>query len=177
MRGVGLSNYGPKSLRRAHRRLSDRGIEIASLQVQCSLLSTAPVDPGGVKEVCDELGIALIAYSPLTLGVLTGKYTEGGKLPSGLRGWLFRYLLPGIRPLLGCLDEMARSRGKTCAQVALNWCASKGTIPIPGAKSPQQAEENIGALGWQLTDSEVEALDRAARSVDRRMIQNIFQTA
>ena len=68
VRGVGLSNFGGKRLRKVHQRFADRGIAIASLQVQYSLLSTAPVTELGVKEVCDELGIKLIAYSPLALG-------------------------------------------------------------------------------------------------------------
>jgi pyridoxine 4-dehydrogenase len=62
------------------------------------------------------------------------------------------------------------------SQVALNWCISKGTIPIPGAKNVKQAEQNIGAIGWQLDTGEVAELDRAAARVDKTMVQNIFQT-
>jgi pyridoxine 4-dehydrogenase len=84
--------------------------------------------------------------------------------------------LPGMQGLLGCLKELAALHDKTVAQVALNWCICKGTIPIPGAKTLAQAEQNLGALGWQLTAAEVTALDEAAAGVDRKMIQNIFQT-
>ncbi|WP_416666505.1 aldo/keto reductase [Egbenema bharatensis] len=177
VKGVGLSNYGSKRLRRVHQKFAERGIPITSLQVQYSLLSTYPVTELGIKEVCDELGIQLIAYSPLALGLLTGKYAEGEKLPKGLRGFLFRQLLPGIRPVLDCVEAIARSRAKTPAQVALNWCICKGTIPIPGAKSVEQAQQNIGALGWQLDPGEVLELDRAAQKTDKRMVQNIFQTS
>jgi pyridoxine 4-dehydrogenase len=62
------------------------------------------------------------------------------------------------------------------SQVAINWCISKGTIPIPGAKSLGQAQENIGALGWFLSDAEVVELDNAADRVEKKMVQNIFQT-
>jgi pyridoxine 4-dehydrogenase len=89
---------------------------------------------------------------------------------------LFRQLLPGMRSLLSCLREIAQSRNKTLSQIAINWCISKGTIPIPGAKSVEQARENIGALGWQLDANEMAALDRAAASSDKKMVQNIFQT-
>jgi pyridoxine 4-dehydrogenase len=176
VKGVGLSNYGPKRLRRVHQKFAERGIPITSLQVQYSLLSTYPVTELGVKEVCDELGIQLIAYSPLALGLLTGKYSDGQKLPGGLRGFLFRQLLPGIRPVLDCVEAIAQFRSKTPAQIALNWCICKGTIPIPGAKSVEQAQQNIGALGWQLDPGEVIELDRAAQKTEKRMVQNIFQT-
>ncbi|MBE9016484.1 aldo/keto reductase [Chroococcidiopsidales cyanobacterium LEGE 13417] len=175
VKGVGLSNYGSQRLKQVYKKLRDRGVPIATLQVQYSLLSTYPVTELGIKDVCDELGIKLIAYSPLALGILTGKYAQGA-LPKGIRSLLFRQLLPGIRPLLGCLQEIASSRNKTMSQVAINWCICKGTIPIPGAKTVAQAKENLGALGWRLDASEVDALDRAAASTDKKMVQNIFQT-
>jgi pyridoxine 4-dehydrogenase len=174
-RGVGLSNFGAKRLRQVHRQFADRGIAIASLQVQYSLLSTYPVTELGIKEVCDELGIKLIAYSPLALGLLTGKYADGN-YPGGLRGFLCRQILPGAKPLLDCVDAIARSRQKTMAQVALNWCIAKGAIPIPGAKTVAQAEQNIGALGWSIDAGEVAELDRAAARVPKTMVQNNFQT-
>jgi pyridoxine 4-dehydrogenase len=176
VKGVGLSNYGPKRLKLVHKKFAERGVPITSLQVQYSLLSTYPVTELGLKDVCDELGIQMIAYSPLALGLLTGKYSEKGPFPKGVRGLLFRQLLPGLRLLLACLREIAQSRNKTVSQVAINWCICKGTIPIPGAKSVEQARENIGALGWLLTASEVAQLDQAAASVDKKMVQNIFQT-
>lgn len=176
VKGVGLSNYGPKRLQWVHKKFAERGVPIATLQVQYSLLSTYPVTQLKVKDVCDELGIKLIAYSPLALGVLTGKYSGKGSFPKGIRGLLFRQLLPGIQPLLSCLREIAQSRNKTMSQVALNWCICKRTIPIPGAKTVEQAKENIGALGWQLDANEIAELDRSAASVDKKMVQNIFQT-
>ena len=176
VKGVGLSNYGPKRLRKVYQRFRDRGIPITTLQVQYSLLSTYPVTELGLKEVCDELGIKLIAYSPLALGLLTGKYSVKDNLPTGLRGWVSKQILPGARSLLDCLATVAKSRNKTMAQVAINWCISKGTIPIPGAKNPEQAQQNLGAIGWQLDAGEVTELDRAAAKVKKPMVQNIFQT-
>ena len=121
-RGVGLSNFGPKRLRLAHRRLADRGIKVHTLQVQYSLLSTYPVSDLGLKEVCDELGIQLIAYSPLALGLLAGKYAQKADLPKGLRRFALGKILAGAQPVLNCLKEIATAREKTMAQVALNWC-------------------------------------------------------
>lgn len=176
VRGIGLSNYGPKRLKKVAQKFKDRGIAIATLQVQYSLLSTYPVTELGLKEVCDELGIQLIAYSPLALGLLTGKYSSSSELPGGIRGWLFKQILPGMTQLTGCLEEIAQNRQKTPAQIALNWCIAKGTIPIPGAKNKTQAQENIGAKGWLLSPAEVEELDQAAFKVKKKMVQNIFQT-
>ena len=176
VKGIGLSNYGTKRLRKVSRKFSDRGIPIATLQVQYSLLSTYPVTELGIKETCDELGIKLIAYSPLCLGILTGKYSEPSTYPQGLRRLLFKRLVPDARPVLNCLDAIAKSKNKTMSQVALNWCIAKGAIPIPGAKNLQQATENIGAKDWQLDGGEVAELDNAAKSVDKPMVQNIFQT-
>lgn len=176
VKGVGLSNYGTQRLQRVHKKFAARGIPIKTLQVQYSLLSTYPVTELGLKEVCDELGIQLIAYSPLALGILTGKYTENSPYPKGIRGLLFRQLLPGARSLLACLRSVAESRNKTMSQVAINWCICKGTMPIPGAKSVTQAQNNIGALGWQLDAGEIAELDQAAASTDKKMVQNIFQT-
>lgn len=174
--GVGLSNYGPKRLKQVYKKFAERGVPITTLQVQYSLLSTYPVTELGIKEVCDELGIQLIAYSPLALGILTGKYSEKDSFPKGIRGLLFRQLVPGSKPILESLQAVAESRNKTMAQVAINWCICKGTIPIPGAKKLKQAEQNIGALGWQLDSGEVAELDRAAARVDKVMVQNIFQS-
>jgi pyridoxine 4-dehydrogenase len=176
VKGVGLSNYGPKRLKQVQKKFAERGVSISTLQVQYSLLSTYPVTQLKLKDFCDELGIKLIAYSPLALGLLTGKYSEQGPLPKGIRGLLFRQILPGMRSLLACLQEVAQSRNKTMSQVAINWCICKGTIPIPGAKSVEQARENIGALGWQLDTSEIAELDKAAANADKKMVQNIFQT-
>ncbi|MBN3880172.1 MULTISPECIES: aldo/keto reductase [unclassified Nostoc] len=185
VKGVGLSNYGPKRLQRVQKKFAERGVPITTLQVQYSLLSTYPVTQLKLKDLCDELGIKLIAYSPLALGILTGKYSEQGPLPKGIRGLLFKQILSGMRrdeaasagkSLLECLREVAQFRNKTMSQVAINWCICKGTIPIPGAKSVEQAKENLGALGWQLDAGEIAELDRAAANSDKKMVQNIFQT-
>lgn len=176
VKGVGLSNYGPKRLKKVYQKFRDRGVPITTLQVQYSLLSTYPIAELGLKDVCDELGIKLIAYSPLALGILTGKYSENGPFPKGIRGLAFRQILPGVKAVLSCLKEISESRNKTMSQVAINWCICKGTLPIPGAKNPEQAKQNIGALGWKLDSGEVEALDKAATRVDKKMVQNIFQT-
>ncbi|KAG0605432.1 hypothetical protein M758_9G058400 [Ceratodon purpureus] len=175
VKAVGVSNYGPKQLRRIHKYLDRKGVPLSSVQVQFSLLSKG-TDQMEVKAVCDELGIQLIAYSPLGLGMLTGKYSPTN-VPSGPRGLIFKQVLPGLGPLQDTLKQIAKRRGKTVSQVAINWCICKGAIPIPGVKSLKQAEENLGAIGWRLNREEVASLESAADQAPRGMIQNIFQTA
>ncbi|EDX84202.1 oxidoreductase, aldo/keto reductase family [Synechococcus sp. PCC 7335] len=175
-KGLGLSNYGPKRLRWAHQRLADQGVKVCTLQVQYSLLSTYPISELDLKSVCDDLGIQLIAYSPLALGLLTGKYTQKADLPKGLRRFALGQILPDVQPLLNCLRAIAKANEKTMAQTAINWCICKGTIPIPGAKTVQQAQQNTGALGWHLTTAEITELDNASAACRKQMVQNIFQS-
>ena len=61
-------------------------------------------------------------------------------------------------------------------QVAINWCIAQGAIPIPGAKSLRNAQDNISVMSWSLSSAEIDELDSAADKAPRGMIQNIFQT-
>ena len=123
-----------------------------------------------------ELGVTVIAYSPLALGLLTGRY-RSDCLPSGLRGLLFARLLPRLEPLLALMGEIGADHGSTPAGVAVNWCRAHGALPIPGLRRPQQVEVMGQALGWVLSSHERLALDRASRDLAARMPQNPFQSA
>lgn len=174
VQAVGVSNYGPKQMQKIQKHLEKRGVPLAAAQVQYSLLSRGPQQEE-IRAVCQDLGVQMIAYSPLALGMLSGKYDKG-TLPQGPRSALFRQILPGAQPLLQVMQEVAEARGKTVPQVGINWCMCQDTIPIPGAKNLQQAEGNLGSLGWRLDSGEQAALAEAADMVPRGMIQNIFQT-
>ncbi len=176
VKGIGLSNYGPKNLQKAYDFFQSEGVKISTLQIQYSLLSTYGIHELGLKQMCNELGIQIIAYSPLTLGILTGKYQDINNLPSGPRKGLFKGLLPKIKPLLQTLEVIAQENEKTIAKVAINWCICQGTIPIPGAKNLTQAKDNLGALGWRLSNAEVTELETVALGLEKKMMQNIFQT-
>ena len=174
---LGLSNVGPRRLRALHQRLAARGVPITSLQVQFSLLAPQPLEPGGVLEVCRELGIALLAYSPLALGLLgrTGLASTAPP-PSGPRGALFRRLEPVLGPLREALAAIGAPHGAPPAAVALNWCRAHGAMPIPGLRTPRQAELAAGALAWSLTEAERSELDRLALALPRRMPANPVQS-
>ena len=123
------------------------------------------IEKDGLLARCKELGVRLIAYSPIEKGLLTGKYSPENP-PPGVRGRRYGELLPKIGPLLKLMTEIGQEHGgKSKVQVALNWCICKGTLPIPGAKNADQAEENAGALGWKLSDEEVAKLDEASDAI------------
>eukprot|EP01041_Mallomonas_annulata_P007983 gene7983-16336_t len=170
---IGLSNYGPKTLRRAAQFMGIKGNKIFSNQVQFSLLSRYPLT-NGLSETCNELNIQLIGYSSLALGLLSDSYSID-KLPNGPRSILFREYLPAIQPLLGELRDIAKSRGKSVAQVALNWSLSKNALVLVGMRTVDQAKDNLGADGWRLTPAEVEVLDRVAAKNPKQLVQNSFQ--
>jgi aryl-alcohol dehydrogenase-like predicted oxidoreductase len=155
---VGVSNYSVRQMERAHAALQRRGVKLASNQVEYSLLERAP-ERTGLLQACRDLGVTLIAYSPLGMGLLTGKY--GPENPPPLtRRRRTAGLLHHLEPLLAELRQIGGEHGgKTPAQVALNWTMAKGTLPIPGAKTERQAAENAGALGWSLTPGQVARLD------------------
>jgi aryl-alcohol dehydrogenase-like predicted oxidoreductase len=160
-RAVGVSNYSPDQMRRAHAALAKRGVALASNQVEYSLLHREP-ERNGLVALCRELGVTLIAYSPLAKGLLTGKYTPDNP-PPGARGRMAgRDYLARIQSLIGQLRTIGEAHGgKTPSQVALNWLICKDSLPIPGAKNVRQVQENAGALGWRLTEDEVARLDAA----------------
>ena len=165
VKSVGVSNYSEKRLRDAHERLKKRGVPLASNQVNYSLIYRNP-EENGVKAACDELGITLIAYSPIAQGALTGKYTPANP-PTGPRGRIYTSdFLSKLQPLINKIREIGGSYDKTPTQVVLNWLICQGNvIPIPGAKNAEQAREFAGALGWLLTEQEVEELRSMAREV------------
>jgi aryl-alcohol dehydrogenase-like predicted oxidoreductase len=160
---VGVSNYNVEQTERAHAALAKRGVPLASNQVEFSLLERKP-ETSGLLELCKKLQITVIAYSPLAQGMLSGKYSPE-RLPTGVRARRWAKALKTIGPLIEALREIGAKHGKNPAQVALNWTICKGTVPIPGAREPGQAHENLGALDFRMGADEVSQLDAAARSI------------
>jgi aryl-alcohol dehydrogenase-like predicted oxidoreductase len=163
-RAVGVSNYSVRQMERAHAALARRGVSLASNQVEYSLLQRGP-ERTGLLHACRDLGVTLIAYSPLGMGLLTGKYGPDRPPPLARRRRT-RGLHQRLGPLLELLRQIGQENGgKSPSQVALNWTMAKGTLPIPGAKNERQAAENAGALGWSLTTDQVARLDEASNAV------------
>ena len=161
---VGVSNYSADQMRQAHAALAERGIPLASNQVEYSLLHRQP-ETSGVLDTCRELGVTLIAYTPLAGGLLTGKYSTENRPGGFFRRVLPRYRRKGlesIQPVVGLLSEIGYRYSKTPSQVALRWLIENPVVlPIPGAKNGKQAADNASALTFSLTPDEVDALSRA----------------
>lgn len=173
---VGVSNYGPEQLLKISNYLSQRNnVPLATAQIQYSLMTYQ--DAQSMNEACDDIDCKLISYSPLCLGLLTAKYSLDNLPPAfNPRRQLFLELLPSATPLLQTLQAIAKEYNKTPSQVAINWTICKKTVPIFGARTIQQAVENIGSVGWSLKSDAVDELDRLALGLEKPMIQNVFQT-
>jgi len=163
VKAVGVSNYSAEQMRIAHAVLAKRGIPLASNQVEYSLLHRQP-EVNGVLDACRELGITLIAYSPLAMGALTGKYSAKVKA-SGFRRFLPNFnkkAMDAVQPVVELLRQIGDRYSKTPSQIALRWLIENPLVlPIPGAKNSKQAMNNAGALTFHLTPVEIEALNQA----------------
>jgi aryl-alcohol dehydrogenase-like predicted oxidoreductase len=168
IRAVGISNYDTQRTRKCAEFLSAAGLPLASNQISYSLLNRKP-EKDGLLKLCAELGVGVIAYSPMAMGMLSGRYTPDSP-PTGMRKWRFpkEYLLR-LLPLIGLMREIGGGHGgRTPVQVALNWVIAKGAVPIPGVKNKQQAEDVLGTLEWRLSPDEVAALDSASDALGDR---------
>jgi aryl-alcohol dehydrogenase-like predicted oxidoreductase len=161
---IGVSNFGAERMRRAHAALKERGLPLAANQVEYSLLERS-IESNGVLAAAIELGVTIVAYSPLAKGVLSGKYHQDPRLMKergsvariGLRRDLER-----IHPLIEALQDISAAYGATPAQVALNWLISfhgDRVVAIPGATNSNQAAQNAGTMAFELSREELDRLD------------------
>lgn len=170
IRAVGVSNFSAAKMRAAHRALAARGIPLVSNQMPYSLLNRK-IEASGVLEAAQELGITIIAYSPLAQGILTGKFHREPELirsRPGPRKFLRSFRSRGLersRPLVQTLEEIAQAHGATASQVALNWLVNfhgDRVVAIPGATSVRQAEDNARSMGFTLTPAELRRIDEGS---------------
>lgn len=153
---VGVSNFSLNRWRRAEKAL---GAPVVSNQVDYSLLR--PGAFSGLKPMLDE-GHVMIAYSPLAMGLLSGKYNDEQR-PSGSRSMhpaFSRRNYSNVRRVLEVVEGIAKTHSAMVSQVALAWVIGHpNVIAIPGAKSVEQVRQNAAAAEIQLSESEVSALD------------------
>jgi len=173
VKAVGVSNYSVSGTRSMVKELRARDIQLATNQIEFSLLRRSP-ETSGLLATCAELGVLPIAYSPIGQGRLTGKYSES-RPPPGKRNQS-RHPMAIVDGVVAELRRIGdKYGGKLPSQVALNWVIAKGAVPIPGAKNRQQAEENAGAVGWTIDDEDLARLDRVALSGVRSLQGRIWQ--
>jgi aryl-alcohol dehydrogenase-like predicted oxidoreductase len=170
---VGVSNYSEKETRAMDAALRRRGLRLASNQVEFSLLRTMPLRVGLVH-TCRDLGVVVLAYSPIGQGRLTGKYSAAhpppGRRTFSAHPWAeVDAVVTELRRIGAAHDD------RTPSQVALAYLIAKGAVPIPGAKNREQAEQNAGSLGWRMTDEELANLDAVSLYGRRRIQERVWQ--
>ena len=162
---IGVSNYSAAQIKEC-----SQYAKIISLQPEYSLLAreiekeTAPL--------CIENNIGIIAYSPLSSGVLTGKYDKNTKFKDWRgKGIIGTFAGEGYTKNISKVDMLkviALEEGKTCGQVAINWVLRQPglTTALVGVKNPVQMEENLKSIGWQPSKENCEKIEQIFSSTD-----------
>ncbi|KAL3139425.1 hypothetical protein ABBQ38_003756 [Trebouxia sp. C0009 RCD-2024] len=152
---VGVCNYNTAQLEEMHSLLDRKGIPLATNQVKFNVLERDP-EISGLLDKCQQLGVTLVAHSPLQQGILTDKFVTGGGPQAAEKARVLLKLMQFIGAVSG---------GRTVTQVALNYLMCKGAIPIPGCKTVPQVQEHVGAMGWRLDSNEVAIIDEKLQSM------------
>jgi len=170
IRSVGVSNFDAERMHRAHSQLQKHGLPLASNQVRYSLLDRH-IETDGTLAAAKELGVMIIAYTPLESGLLSGKYHRSPELLDQKPFYWRNILRRGLersRAVVVVLEEIAARYDATAAQVALNWVIySQGEtiVTIPGVTRVSQARESAGAMKFRLTNEEIARLDEVSKAV------------
>jgi aryl-alcohol dehydrogenase-like predicted oxidoreductase len=156
-------------MRRAQYQLQKHGLPLAVNQVRYSLLDRA-IETNGVLETAKELGVTIIAYTPLESGLLSGKYHKNPELLAQKPAFWRARMRAGIeksRRLVAALEEIALGHHATAAQAALNWVIqSQGDsiVTIPGVTRVSQAQESAGAMKFMLSEDEIARLSELSQT-------------
>jgi pyridoxine 4-dehydrogenase len=174
VKNVGVCNYGPTLLSRCQKALAKHSVPLASNQIAYSLIGRHNGSQETVDK-CNELGIKVLAYYPFAMGLLTGKYSKESlaslddslvtSTKTNLEIKDLKAYADDISPLLATMEEISKRRGKSLAQIALNYVICKGAIPIPGSRTVGQLKDNIGAMNWRLTNAEIKSLEIKADGI------------
>jgi aryl-alcohol dehydrogenase-like predicted oxidoreductase len=172
IRYIGVSNFSAKGMRKAHKELSKYGLTLVSNQVNYSLLKRQ-IEKNGVLDTAKELGISLIAYSPLGRGLLTGKFHDNPDLINS-RHIFRRYYaslnkkkLKASSSVVKALKSIALKYQVTPSQIALNWVINvqgETVVTIPGATKAGQASDNSGTMDFELSEDDLGYLSEVSFS-------------
>lgn len=167
IRHVGVSNFSASQMRLAWETLQKHNINLVSNQVRYNLLDRK-IESNGILETAKELGISIIAYSPLAQGLVTGKFHDNPQLlkVSGFRRFFPQFKARGLeksRPVVKMVQELAAKYKVTPSQVALNWLINshgETVVAIPGATKLSHAKENAGTMNFKLSAEDISLLDK-----------------
>ncbi|MCK4647296.1 MAG: aldo/keto reductase, partial [Candidatus Aminicenantes bacterium] len=170
IRSIGVSNFSAKKMKKAQAELSSLGLDLISNQVVYSLLNRK-IETNGILDTARELGVSIIAYSPLAQGIVSGKFHDNPELirsRPGYRKYMRAFKPKGLeksRPVVQALEGLAEKYNATPSQIALNWIINfcgDSVVAIPGATKLKQAEENAGSLKFKLAKDELDYLDEVS---------------
>ncbi len=168
IKNIGVSNFSASQMQKAHEELQKYGLPLVSNQVKYSLLDRK-IETNGVLDMAKNLGITIIAYSPLEQGLLTGKFHKNPSLIKnrhGIRKFQSKFKENGLKKsqlVIDELDKLAEKYHVTASQIALNWLINyhgDTVVAIPGATKTSHAEANTGTMNFQLSQEEMLKLDR-----------------
>lgn len=161
----GLSEATEETIRRAH-----AVCPLTAIQNRYSMMARRHE---ALFPVLEELGIGFVAFSPMANGFLSGKYGKDAKFEAGTdyRGVMPQFQPEGVeknKKLLALLQETAKAKGATPAQISMAWmlCKKPWIVPIPGTRKAERLAENLGAADVELAPGEVLALDRALEGME-----------
>ena len=166
VRYIGVSNFSAIQMRKAHKELSKLGLPLVSNQVNYSLVQRA-IENNGVLDTARELGVSIIAYSPLGRGLLTGKFHDRPELIKKRHivrrfyASLNRTKIESTSALVTALKAVSKKYQVTPSQAALNWVINSSgdtVLAIPGATRAGQAEDNAASFKFDLSADDMEYL-------------------
>ncbi|MHA1984588.1 MAG: aldo/keto reductase [Candidatus Hodarchaeales archaeon] len=163
IRSIGVSNFSAKKLRKTYEILEEKGIPLASNQVNYSLINRK-IEGNGVLETAKELGVTIICWGPLQSGILTGKYHNERDLLKNLPRFKKRRIsrqLKKTQKLVDELNSIAQNHEATISQIVLSWLVNyhgETVVAIPGASKVKHAIENGQAMNVNLSQEELTSL-------------------
>jgi aryl-alcohol dehydrogenase-like predicted oxidoreductase len=169
IRSIGVSNFSAQKMKNAWETLDKKGIPLASNQVVYSLLNRK-IESNGVMDMAKELGITIIAYSPLAQGLVTGKFHDQPELLKniGFRKYSSGFKKAGLEkslPVITLVKELARKYNVSPSQIALNWVINfhgDTVVAIPGATKDTHVKENNGSMSFKLSEEDLVKLDQVS---------------
>lgn len=169
IKNVGVSNFSAVKMKSAWETLQKQGINLLSNQVPYSLLNRQ-IESNGILDTAKELGITIIAYSPLAQGMVTGKFHENPELLKniGFRKYSWLFKPEGLKkslPVIEAVKKMALKYQATPSQIALSWLINYHgdiVVAIPGSTKVQHAKENDVAMKLRLAPEDMKLLDEVS---------------
>ena len=168
---IGLSNHNLAEIKEAAEILGAEGLKIAAIQNHYSLLNRSS-ETSGILDYCKENDITFFSYMVLEQGALSGKYDTKHPFPENSdRGAVYNPMLAQLEELNAGMKEIADRRGVSVALLPIAWAIAKGTLPIIGVTKVYQVEDAVKGARLELTDEEIETLERLAGKTPLNVIR------